>query len=174
MDVASASRAQAGVELRGTMSGFSPLNPRALHSSIETANRPLSLVHEPFGNREKTSPYRCHGQRRGECCRPAKVHLSRDAGTHTPDEPEADFPLLADAVAQGLGIGLLPAYVSRCASYHALQPVLPDFRIQADPQSLYIMTLPSRYPSPATRTLIEFLRERIGLLIRGPQPAVPT
>ncbi|TDF64541.1 LysR family transcriptional regulator [Cupriavidus sp. L7L] len=106
------------------------------------------------------------------------VHHSKPKEDYTltlqPALESADFPFLADAVCQGLGIGLLPAYVSHCPSYHALRPILPDYRIQTDPQSLYIMTLPSRYPSPATRTLVEFLRERIGLLIRGPQDAVST
>lgn len=86
--------------------------------------------------------------------------------TLQPSLESADFPLLADAVSQGLGIGLLPAYVSQSATHGStVQPVLPDYRVVTDPQSLYILTLPSRYPSPATRSVIEFLRERIALLL---------
>ncbi|HUH59545.1 MAG TPA: LysR family transcriptional regulator [Candidimonas sp.] len=75
-----------------------------------------------------------------------------------------DFPLLAEAVCQGMGIGLLPAYVSHAPAYRALQPLLLDHRIDNLGGHLYVLTLPNRYPSPSTRTLIDYLRESIAEL----------
>lgn len=72
-----------------------------------------------------------------------------------------DFPLLADAVSQGMGIGLLPVYVSHSPAYRTLRPLLLDHRIDNLGGNLYVLTLPNRYPSPATRTLIDYLRENI-------------
>jgi DNA-binding transcriptional LysR family regulator len=75
-----------------------------------------------------------------------------------------DFPLLAEAVCQGMGIGLLPAYVSYAPAYRALQPLLLDHRIDNLGGYLYVLTLPNRYPSPSTRSLIDYLQDSITVL----------
>jgi DNA-binding transcriptional LysR family regulator len=72
-----------------------------------------------------------------------------------------DYPFLADAVCKGMGIGLLPGYVSQEPAHHALVPVLPDYRVSGRQNTLYIVTVPNRYPSHATQALIDFLREAI-------------
>lgn len=72
-----------------------------------------------------------------------------------------DFPFLADAVSQGMGIGLLPAYVSHTPAHLAIQPLLLNYRVADLGGNLYVLTLPNRYPSPSTRTLIDYLRDTI-------------
>lgn len=72
-----------------------------------------------------------------------------------------DFPLLADAVCQGMGIGLLPAYVSHAPAHRAMLPILLNYRVDNLGGNLYVLTLPNRYPSPSTRTLIDYLRDKI-------------
>ena len=72
-----------------------------------------------------------------------------------------DFPLLTDAVSQGLGVGLLPGYVQYMPGYAAIVPLLPDYRIADLGGNLYLLTLPNRYPSPSTRAVIHFLSEKI-------------
>jgi DNA-binding transcriptional LysR family regulator len=39
--------------------------------------------------------------------------------------------------------------------------VLPHFRVAGMQNTLYIVTLPNRYPSPATQALIDYLRAEI-------------
>lgn len=101
-----------------------------------------------------------------------KLTHQQDAGnTHTVMLPRAlqsdDFPLLADAVCQGMGIGLLPVYVSHAPAHSALRPLLLDYHIDNLKGDLYVLTLPNRFPSPSTRTLIDYLRDRILALSGG-------
>ncbi len=78
-----------------------------------------------------------------------------------------DFPLLAEAVCQGMGVGLLPAYVSFAPAYRALQPLLLDHRVDNLGGHLYVLTLPNRYPSPSTRSLIDYLHDSITVLAQN-------
>jgi DNA-binding transcriptional LysR family regulator len=93
----------------------------------------------------------------------------KDEGTaHTitvqPTLQSSDYPFLAEAVSQGMGIGLLPAYVSQVPANRALVPVLPDYRVAGQQDTLYIVTLPNRYPTPATQALIDYLGSAIAAL----------
>jgi DNA-binding transcriptional LysR family regulator len=93
----------------------------------------------------------------------------RDDGTvHTvimqPSLQSSDYPFLAEAVSQGMGIGLLPAYVSQVPANRALVPVLPDYRIAGQQDTLYIVTLPNRYTTPATQALIDYLVDAFAAL----------
>jgi len=72
-----------------------------------------------------------------------------------------DFPFLADAVSQGIGIGLLPAYVARAPNLSAMQPLLPNYRVADLGGVLYFLTLPNRYPSPSTQAMIDYLQSKI-------------
>ena len=72
-----------------------------------------------------------------------------------------DYPFLAEAVAQGMGIGVLPAYVPHALTNRELLPILPQYRVVTQQTSLYILTLPNRYPSPSTQALIDYLRDEI-------------
>lgn len=73
----------------------------------------------------------------------------------------SDYPFLADAVCQGMGIGLLPVYVSLSPAHRGLVQVLPQYRIAGQQNTLFIVTLPNRFPSPATQALIDYLRAAI-------------
>jgi DNA-binding transcriptional LysR family regulator len=75
----------------------------------------------------------------------------------------ADFPFLTQAVSQGIGIGLLPAYAAH-AGHEMLQPILPSYQIADLGGALYMLTMPNRYPSPSTRALIDYLCESIAPL----------
>jgi len=96
------------------------------------------------------------------------AHLEYENDLHTIELATGlqsdDFPLLADAVSQGLGIGLLPAYVQHMPAYAGIEPLLPDYRVADLGGNLYVLTLPNRYPSPSTRAVIDFLSEKIIML----------
>ncbi|MHC8381852.1 LysR family transcriptional regulator [Pseudomonas sp. LB3P14] len=72
-----------------------------------------------------------------------------------------DYPFILDAVLEGMGIGILPIYAIRGSTAKNLQQVLPQYRIVGQLNSLYILTLPSRFPSPAKRALIEYLEKEL-------------
>jgi DNA-binding transcriptional LysR family regulator len=73
----------------------------------------------------------------------------------------SDYPFLAEAVSQGMGIGLLPAYVPYAPMCRGLLRILPQYRIAGLQNTLYIVTLPNRFPSVATQAVIDFLRAEI-------------
>lgn len=73
----------------------------------------------------------------------------------------SDYPFLAEAVCQGMGVGLLPAYVPHAPMSRGLLRLLPQYRVAGLQNTLYIMTLPNRYSSPATQAVIDFLRAEI-------------
>jgi DNA-binding transcriptional LysR family regulator len=73
----------------------------------------------------------------------------------------SDYPFLAEAVCQGMGIGLLPVYVPHAPMNRGLLPILPQYRVAGQQNTLYIVTLPNRYPSPSTQALIDYLRDEI-------------
>lgn len=93
------------------------------------------------------------------------MHRDNDADFHTvtmrPTLQSSDYPFLTDAVCAGIGVGLLPVYVSHAAMSKNLLPVLPHYRVTAQQNALYIITLPNRYPSPSTQALIDYLRSEI-------------
>ena len=60
-----------------------------------------------------------------------------------------------------MGVGLLPAYVPYAPMSRGLLRVLPQYRVAGLQNTLYIVTLPNRYPSPATQALIDYLRAEI-------------
>jgi len=78
-----------------------------------------------------------------------------------------DYPFLAEAVCDGLRIGLLPAYISQAPANRALLRVLPQYRVTGPQNLLYIITLHNRYPLPATQALIDYLRAEIVTLAQS-------
>ncbi|WP_027820266.1 LysR family transcriptional regulator [Paraburkholderia bannensis] len=96
------------------------------------------------------------------------VHRQREEDaypiTQRPALQSTDYPFLAEAVCDGLGIGLLPAYISQAPANRGLVRVLPQYRVTGMQDVLYILTLPNRYPSPATQALIDYLRLKITAL----------
>ncbi len=78
-----------------------------------------------------------------------------------PTLQSADYPFLLDAVLEGMGIGILPRYVMCEPAAGNLQQVLPQYRIVGQLNRLYLLTLPSRFPSPAKRALMEYLEKEL-------------
>ncbi|MBB1632877.1 LysR family transcriptional regulator [Cupriavidus sp. UME77] len=75
------------------------------------------------------------------------------------------FPFLMRAVRDGHGVGLLPVYAGwDDVREGRLVPVLTEWKPEGLGSRLYIITTPNLHPSMATRTLIDFLRERIPAL----------
>jgi DNA-binding transcriptional LysR family regulator len=93
------------------------------------------------------------------------THRQDEADAHAitmqPALQSSDYPFLAEAVCQGMGIGLLPAYVPYAPMSRGLLRILPRYRVVGLQNTLYIVTLPNRYPSPATQALIDYLRAEI-------------
>ena len=81
--------------------------------------------------------------------------------TMQPALQSSDYPFLADAACDSLGVGLLPAYVAYATTRCGLLRVLPQYSVAGPQNVLYIVTLPNRYPSPATQALIDHLRTEI-------------
>ncbi len=73
-----------------------------------------------------------------------------------------DYPFIKQATLGGLGVALLPRYaVWRELAAGQLQEVLPDFQPEGVGDSLYLLTAPNRFPTLATRTLLNFITEAI-------------
>lgn len=93
------------------------------------------------------------------------THRENEADVHTitmqPALQSSDYLFLAEAVCQGMGIGLLPVYVPHAPMNRGLLPILPQYRVAGQQDTLYIVTLPNRYPSPSTQALIDYLRDEI-------------
>ena len=93
------------------------------------------------------------------------THRRNEADTHSltiqPALQSSDYPFLTEAVCQGMGVGLLPAYVPHAPMARGLLRILPEFRVAGLQNTLYIVTLPNRYPSPATQAVIDYLRAEI-------------
>jgi DNA-binding transcriptional LysR family regulator len=81
--------------------------------------------------------------------------------TIQPALQSADYPFLTEAVAQGLGVGLLPAYIQYAPASRGFVRILPQYRVAGPQNTLYIVTLPNRYPSAATQALIDYLRAEV-------------
>lgn len=80
----------------------------------------------------------------------------------TPRIQSGDYPFLLQAALFGLGVALLPRYaVWRELADGRLVEVMRELEPQGAGQSIYLLTAPNRFPTLATRTVMEFLRERI-------------
>lgn len=72
----------------------------------------------------------------------------------------ADLQLVKQAILRGAGLGVLPRYaVNEELHSGALVEVLPSFRLDASrwASRLFLVTMPSPYPSVAARALVDFL-----------------
>ncbi|MGN8554746.1 UNVERIFIED_CONTAM: LysR substrate-binding domain-containing protein, partial [Microbacterium sp. SLM126] len=73
-----------------------------------------------------------------------------------------NFAFLKDAVVSGLGIGIFPLYaVHKDLQARALEPLLADYRISVFGSRLYMLTMPNRYQTMATRYLLTFLKTEL-------------
>ncbi|SOY70058.1 LysR family transcriptional regulator [Cupriavidus taiwanensis] len=73
-----------------------------------------------------------------------------------------NFAFLKEAVLAGLGVGIFPLYAIGAELDHgALVPLLSDYRISVFGSKLYMLTLPNRYQTLATRYLLNFLKTEL-------------
>jgi len=73
-----------------------------------------------------------------------------------------NFYFLKEAVLGGLGIGIFPTYaIGGEIESGALKPLLSDYRLSAFGSRLYMLTLPNRYQTLATRYLLTFLKTEL-------------
>ncbi|WP_432261579.1 LysR family transcriptional regulator [Cupriavidus sp. TMH.W2] len=73
-----------------------------------------------------------------------------------------NFAFLKEAVLAGLGIGILPIYaIGAELGSGALVPLLSDYRISVFGSKLYMLTMPNRYQTLATRYLLNFLKTEL-------------
>lgn len=73
-----------------------------------------------------------------------------------------NFAFLKEAVVGGLGIGIFPLYaVDKELASGALESLLGDYQISAFGSKLYMLTMPNRYQTMATRYLLTFLRTEL-------------
>lgn len=73
-----------------------------------------------------------------------------------------DYPFLVETVTGGLGVALLPRYaVWRQIARGELVAVLPEYEPEGVGDSIYMLTAPNRFPTLATRTLMDFMRARL-------------
>lgn len=73
-----------------------------------------------------------------------------------------NFAFLKEAVLGGLGVGILPYYaIGAELAGGALVPLLADYRISVFGSRLYMLTMPNRYQTLATRYLLNFLKTEL-------------
>ncbi|MDF3837757.1 LysR family transcriptional regulator [Cupriavidus basilensis] len=86
-----------------------------------------------------------------------------------------NFAFLKDGVLGDLGLGIFPLYaVAAELEAGTLVPVLPDYRISVFGSRLYMLTMPNRYQTMATRYLLNFLKTELQALWPQPRQALPT
>lgn len=89
-------------------------------------------------------------------------HGEREHVVLEPTLSSENFAFLKDAVTSGLGIGIFPLYaVGQDLDDGALVPLLPDYRISVFGSRLYMLTMPNRYQTMATRYLLTFLKTEL-------------
>jgi len=73
-----------------------------------------------------------------------------------------NFAFLKDAVVSGLGIGIFPLYaVAGDLETGTLVPLLDHYRISVFGSKLFMLTMPNRYQTMATRYLLTFLKTEL-------------
>ena len=72
-----------------------------------------------------------------------------------------NFQFLREAILAGLGVGLVPDYVVRQdAAEGRVVTALSDWRLSVFGTRLFLLRMPGRYQTVATRTLIDFIVEK--------------
>lgn len=82
----------------------------------------------------------------------------------TPTLMSRSYPFLCDCILSGLGAGLVPDYMVR-QHVEAGRLVLgmPDYELRINQGRMFMLYMPNRFQSAATRALIDFLSDRMGL-----------
>lgn len=81
-----------------------------------------------------------------------------------PEVQSENFAFLRDATLGGLGIGILPRYaVNDALASGVLTRLFANYELTVFGSHVFMLTLPSRYRTLATRHLMTWLRERVSL-----------
>ncbi|MBV8273493.1 MAG: LysR family transcriptional regulator [Cupriavidus sp.] len=88
--------------------------------------------------------------------------VEREQVVLEPTLSSENFAFLKDAVVSGLGVGIFPYYaVGTELAGGTLASLLDDYRISAFGSKLYMLTMPNRYQTMATRYLLTFLKTEL-------------
>ncbi|MCO4862658.1 LysR family transcriptional regulator [Cupriavidus sp. WGlv3] len=80
----------------------------------------------------------------------------------SPRIQSGDYPFLFESVMGGLGVALLPRYaVWRQLQSGQMREVLAECEAEGVGDSVYMLTAPNRFPTLATRTLMDFIRQHL-------------
>lgn len=83
-----------------------------------------------------------------------------------------NFQFLHEAIVAGLGVGLVPDYlVADDVAAGRVVTTLDEWRLSLFGTRLYLLRMPDRYQTLATRTLIDFVVERARRWAQSPVPA---
>ncbi|HQQ69358.1 MAG TPA: LysR family transcriptional regulator [Alicycliphilus sp.] len=78
-----------------------------------------------------------------------------------PSLASENFQFLREAILAGLGVGLVPDYVVRQdVAEGRMVTALPDWRLSVFGTRMFLLRMPGRYQTVATRTLIDFVVEK--------------
>jgi DNA-binding transcriptional LysR family regulator len=78
---------------------------------------------------------------------------------------------MKDAALAGIGFAVLPYYAVRDEiAQKKLLVLLPDYTVDMQSDKLFMITAPNRYPTVATRALVEFLKARVQAQMLLPSP----
>lgn len=101
--------------------------------------------------------------------RTGRSDAERDQVSLEPTLSSENFAFLKEAVLGDVGIGLFPVYaVGPELAAGTLLRLLPDYRISVFGSRLYMLTMPNRYQTMATRYLLTFLKTELQAI--WPQP----
>ena len=79
-----------------------------------------------------------------------------------------NFQFLHEAILAGLGVGLVPDYmVAADVAAGRIVTALDDWRLSLFGTRLYLLRMPDRYQTLATRTLIDFVVEQARVWVQG-------
>ncbi|BDB30653.1 LysR family transcriptional regulator [Cupriavidus sp. TA19] len=80
----------------------------------------------------------------------------------SPRIQSGDYPFLFESMMADLGVALLPRYaVWRQIQSGVAREVLDECEAEGVGDSIYMLTAPNRYPTLATRTLMDFIRSHL-------------
>lgn len=79
-----------------------------------------------------------------------------------PSLASENFQFLREAILAGLGVGLVPDYVVRQdVAAGRMVTALPDWRLSVFGTRMFLLRMPGRYLTAATRTLIDFVVDKV-------------
>ncbi|WP_059412084.1 LysR family transcriptional regulator [Cupriavidus basilensis] len=115
----------------------------------------------PIGQKLKAFGTRGHG-----------ADAVREQVALEPTLSSENFAFLKDGVLGDVGLGIFPLYaVADELAAGTLVALLPDYRISVFGSRLYMLTMPNRYQTMATRYLLNFLKTELQVLWPAPRQA---